>query len=70
MPKILTPALSMNFWISPCKQFWTMVDIDLKVGKGNSKGNGIAVQTELAPTEPIELAHFVGTKRLKEIWTW
>lgn len=41
-----------------------MVDIDLKVGKGNSKGNGIAVQTEVAPTEPIELAHSVGTKRL------
>lgn len=44
-----------------------MVDIDVNVRKGNSKGNGIAVVTELAPTEPIELAPSVGTKRLYEI---
>lgn len=39
-----------------------MVDIDLKLEKGTPKE--IAAQTELAPTEQIELAPFVGRKRL------
>ena len=30
-----------------------MVEIDLKVGKGKSRGNKIAVQTELAPTKQV-----------------
>ena len=66
MPKILNLALSMNFEFHHANNFETMVDIDLKVGKGKSKGNGIAVQTELALTEPIELAPFVGTKSCKK----
>lgn len=40
-------------WILEChnaNNFVTMVEIDLKVGKGKSRGNRIAVQTELAPT--------------------
>lgn len=32
-----------------------MVEIDLKVGKGKSRGNRIAVQTELAPTWQMSL---------------